>query len=789
MLRWLRMAVILLAVLTLGVGAGAPALATSPLPPPDLIRPEPWPLPVPVPPPPGRRPAPVRLEAMTTTAAARDGVVSVQVVQVFRNHGATQSEGAYLFPLPAGAVVGKFQMRVDGEEHGAELLDAGKARSIYEAIVAQSRDPALLQYVGRGLIQARVFPIPPGAERRVELSYDQVLARDAGAWELALPAGGAHGGAPRVQVEVRLEASAPLRTVYSPTHQVQVVRDGERRATVRYTGAGSGDLRLLYGGGQSDVAATLMTYRPGAEDGYFLLTLTPPATAAAAAVVPRDVVLVLDTSGSMAGAKITQAKQALRFVLERLNPGDRFNLVAFSSDVRPYADTLRPRSEWQAAAAWVDGLQAVGGTNISGALGTALFLARTGAEAGRPQYVVFLTDGLPTVGPQDSETILKLVAADATRDQRIFTFGVGFDVNTDLLDGLAAGFKGAGTYVRPDEDLEDAVSRFYAKVAQPVLADLALQLAGARTYDLYPAPLPDLFAGGQLVVLGRYSGDGPGRVTLTGHTGTGTRTLVYDDLAFARRDQAHDFIARLWAGRKIAYLLTQVRQGGHSREVVDEIVQLSLRYGILTPYTSFLVQEPGMAASPTAAREEAARKVMDAPPSGVGAVTQSATVGNLKAADSLQAQQQAPAAPMPAAGPTGATAAPLPAMQQVADRTFVQRDGIWTDTEYREGMTAQAVAFGSARYFELARRHPGALSVGLPLLVVLDGQAYQINDTGAPAEVPPAPPAGPGAAAPAPAPGGTGAPAGGRPGVRLSVGVGIGAALLLAGAAVWRRLG
>ncbi len=727
----------------------------------------------PLPPQPGTlppRPAPpqflvdptgaIHLEAMEVRAEVHDGVAAVRVVQAFRNRLGRMAEGTYLFPLPAGAVVSHFQLRVDGEDFGAELLDAGQARAIYESIVAQNRDPALLQYVGRGMIQARVFPIPPGAERRVELAYDQMLAQAAGTYELTLPA----GGAPQVEVEVHLQTGAPLRTLYSPTHEVTVARDGDRRATVTYRGgnaAGPRDLHLFFGGGDT-VAASLLTYRTGSEDGYFLLSLMPPADVSAAEALPRDVVLVLDTSGSMAGIKLTQAKEALRFVLERLNPADRFNVVGFASSVRTYAETLRPQSEWRNAASWVDSLQAVGGTNIDGALNTALDLARAGAESGRPQFVIFLTDGLPTVGLSDPQAILDKARRLATRDQRVYTFGVGYDVNTDLLDGLADQFRGVSAYIAPEEDLEDRISRFYSQVAQPVLADLALTYDGVRVYDVYPVPLPDLFAGGQLTVMGRYNGEGTARVTLKGTAARVARTFTFEDLTFARREQLHAFIPRLWAGRKIAYLLTQVRQdtvrGGGDREVVDEIVALSLRYGILTPYTSFLVQEP--ANGPAGPRREAApgQAAMDsiasAPASGAGAVSQARAVNQLKTATSVQAQS-APALPSPAGLASGAGAETALPIRQVTDRTFVFRSGVWTDTAYAEGMPLTEVPFGSVRYFELARQYPEAFGVGLPLIVVLSGAAYRITDTGAPAEIPPAPaetvsarPGGPALAAP-----------------------------------------
>lgn len=755
-LRPLRGAGFFLALLLSWILAAAPVLAHG------IIIPEP-----PAPPLPPERPGPatLSLERLQVDATVEGSIATVRVEQRFVNRGSTNAEGTYLFPLPQGATIRSFKMYIDNEPLGGELLSAEEARRIYEGIVARNRDPALLQYVGSGLISAQVFPVPPGEERTIALEYTQVVPQEGRLKELVLPA----GGAPEVVVQLRLESRSPLTSLYSPTHTVAIHRDGPRRATVSYEGNGSQgpqELRLYFGGesgGSGELSADLLTYALPGEPGYFLLLVSPPLAVPAGEVQAKDVILVLDTSGSMEGQKLIQARDALQFVLERLGAADRFGLIAFHSEVRLYRQELLPAAEAAAAVGWVQQLGAGGSTNISGALEKAQQLAAAEQQPGRPQYIIFLTDGLPTIGLREPGQILGLVREGAAPNQRIFTFGVGYDVNTLLLDGLARENRGISTYVQPGEDLEEKVSSFYRKVASPVLSDLTVAVDGVQVEDLYPRPLGDLFAGSQLVVAGRYPGSGPATLTLRGTLNGKVREYRFDDLTFPAQSTGRDFVPRLWAGRKIAYLLQEIRLHGESREVVDEVVALSQRYGILTPYTAFLIQEPDLMTSTDAAGEAVRAAATSAPQSGAGAVEAAKSVGDLYLADSLQDQQAAQAPAMVA--PSGATASggsaagtgAAPAdgrggggqaqsgagpgagspVRTAGDKTFLFRNGIWTDTAYTPGASLQELPFGTPEYFALAARYGRYLSVGLPLIVVLEGQAYRVT-----AEESPAPPGG-----------------------------------------------
>ncbi len=545
-----------------------------------------------------------------------DQVATTRVDQVFANETGRDLEGTYVFPLPESATVTGFSMWVDGQRQDGEVLTREEARRLYESIVRRNRDPALLEYVGRGAFQARVFPVPAGGERRLQLEYTQALTTEGDVLRYVYPLNTERFSARPLQqaaVSVTLRSARPLKAIYSPSHEVSVVRQGEHEAQVSWEAANvrpREDFELVFGVSPDPVGLHLLTHRPAGEDGYFLL-LAAPAVRGPERPVAQDVTLVFDTSGSMAGAKMEQARGAMRYVLNRLRPEDRFNVVTFSSTVSPFAPEMQPAGsgERERALALVERLEATGGTNINEALTTALGLAPKasagGVTGGRPHTLIFVTDGLPTVGPRDAEPIISAARAAAGPGAavRVFPFGVGHDVNTTLLDALAAEFGGVSAYVKPGENLEEAVSAFYARVGTPVLTDLRLDFGGAGVYDLLPPRLPDLYAGGQILVAGRYRTPGTFDVSLSGVAQGSPQRFALPGATFAGGPQAgRESLPRLWAGRKIGFLLGELRRrggaGGGDRELIDEVVALSRRYGIATPYTSIFVPEPGQPGQP-----------------------------------------------------------------------------------------------------------------------------------------------------------------------------------------------
>jgi Ca-activated chloride channel family protein len=529
--------------------------------------------------------------------AIDDQVAITRVEQVFRNHTDRELEATYIFPVPKGASVRKFSMWVGGKELPGELVEAAKARQIYESIVRRTQDPGLLEYMGSDLLRLKVFPILPRSDQKVAVSFTAVAPAENGLVQYTYPLktdGKAVSTLEKFSLNLKLKSQHAIQNIYSPTHAITITRPSDREASIAFAKEQAlldRDFLLYYSAGGNDVGLTAVTHRPIADQGgYFLLLVSPRPELSKEKRVPRDMVFVLDTSGSMRGKRMEQARNALKYCLKQLHSGDRFGLMNFATTVNRYTDGLLPASTAEVAKAtrWVESLEATGGTAINDALATALSM-RTNDE-GRTFTIVFFTDGQPTIGETDPEKILKTVAEKNSASTRIFTFGVGDDVNATMLDALAEQTRAVSSYVREAEDINEKVSSLYGKISNPVLTNLKLQVTGdIKLSEVYPPQLPDLFHGTQLVVLGRYTGQGHAAVKLTGMVGKEPQEFVYETKFSDKTNEDRAFVEDLWARRKVGYLLDAIRRNGEKKELVEEVVALAKRYGISTPYTSYLI--------------------------------------------------------------------------------------------------------------------------------------------------------------------------------------------------------
>ncbi|MCC6420962.1 MAG: VWA domain-containing protein [Gemmataceae bacterium] len=531
------------------------------------------------------------------TVAVEDQVAITRVEQTFRNHTDRQLEATYVFPVSKGASVREFAMWIGDTKVPGELVEADKARQIYTSIVQRTQDPGLLEYLGNNLLRLRVFPVPPRGDQKITLSYTSVAPSENGVIEYVYPLrtdGKAVQTLEKFSLRVDLRSQHALTNIYSPTHAIAMTRPSDRQAVVTFAKEQAlldRDFQLYYKAGTKDVGLTALAHRPiGDVPGYFLLLISPRAELSKSQQVPRDMVFVLDTSGSMRGKRMDQARNALTYCLNNLGENDRFALLNFATTVNKYHDGLQPATKVNVAQArkWVSGLEASGGTAINDALVAAL--AMRGADTSRTFTIVFFTDGRPTIGETDVQKIQRNVLGKNTANTRIFSFGVGDDVNATFLDKLAEESRALSTYVRESEDIEHRVSTLYSKISNPVLANLKLTVnPNVKLAEVYPPELPDLFHGSQLVVLGRYTGQGHVAVKLTGSVGKDAKEFVYEVNFPDRTNEARTFVEDLWARRKVGYLLDQIRVNGENKELVTEVVTLAKRYGITTPYTSYLV--------------------------------------------------------------------------------------------------------------------------------------------------------------------------------------------------------
>ncbi|AWM38082.1 von Willebrand factor type A domain protein [Gemmata obscuriglobus] len=541
---------------------------------------------------------PLAMVKHKVTVVIDEQVALTTVEQTFRNHTDRNLEATYLFPVPKGASVDRFTMWVNGKELGGELLDAKHAHKVYTDVVRRTQDPGLLEYLGNSLMKLSVFPIPPKGDQKIKLAYKFVAPKDGSVVEYVYPLktdGKATRTLEEFSVSLTIKSRHAVQNVYSPTHAVNTVRKSDKEVSVTFERKQAlldKDFQLFYGHGDKDIGLSPLVYKPiQTEDGYFMFLISPQVEAEKKRVA-RDLVLVLDTSSSMSDIKMQQAKKAVKFCLSQLQPEDRFGVVRFSTTVTKFrSELVAANTDYlDLATKWIDGLKTSGGTAIWPALNDAL--AMRSSDPSRPFTMVFFTDGQPTVDETNADKIVKNVLAKNTGNTRIFTFGVGDDVNAAMLDQLADSTRAVSTYVREAEDIEVKVSGLYAKISNPVLTDVQLATSeNVQLHEIYPPKLPDLFQGTQLVVIGRYTGEGPSVIRLTGLVGKERQELVYE-FNFPGKtesDVGKDFVEPLWARRKVGYILDQIRVNGEKKELVDEVVMLAKRYGIATPYTSHLV--------------------------------------------------------------------------------------------------------------------------------------------------------------------------------------------------------
>jgi Ca-activated chloride channel homolog len=670
-------------------------------------------------------------------------VATTHVEQVFRNDTGATLEGTYLFPIPESASIAEFAIWDGDRRLVGEVRTREEARRIYDEIVRRQRDPGLLEYAGKDLFQASIFPILPHSDKKLEITYTQVVRAEGGTVSYRYPLG---IGRQLAQIDsvagrIEVESREPLRNVYSPTHVIDVKRSNERRSLVSFeseNGKEPQDFQLFYTISKEDFGLTLLTHREPGKHGYFLLMISPKDDWSEQEYSAKDVVFVVDTSGSMAEeGKMEKARAALLYGVRILRPQDRFNIISFAGEERLMEAGLIPADEKGRARgeSFVKALKPVGGTNINQSLLASLRqFSETDRE--RPKMLVFMTDGLPTVDETNVTKIIDNVRKATKPGVRLFTFGVGYDVNTALLDKLAADNGGVADYVEPKEDLEVKVSNFFAKVSYPVLTDLQLDMGGAQTDLIYPRGIPDVFRGSQVTLIGRYSNTADldkVQMKLTGKSGGSSRTYTYENLSFALRAETNEYLPRLWATRRVGWLMEQVRTNGEQKELRDEIVDLGTRYGIVTPYTSYLALEDAATSRLLTGGQPAQRRA------GRG------SLGNMNAPGIM-----APAA-SPAPVVTGAEAIQLSksarkqqdvdsvkdeaksdAVRRVGGKTFYLDNGVWVDSEFKieTHLPETVLAFGSDEYFALLQQHSklgSYFALGERVVVVFEGRVYRVN--------------------------------------------------------------
>lgn len=680
---------------------------------------------------------------------------TTKVDQVFHNDTNVDEEGTYIFPLPKGASISKFTMFIGEVEANGKILDRDEARKLYESVVRRRKDPALLEYMDHNTFQARVYPIPANGDKRIRLSYNEVLQKNGTLCKYVYPLSTERFSSKPLQdvrVTIHIKSPTAVSNIYSPTHTIKVEQTKPNEAIVTWTAKDvkpDEDLALYFSQAKGDVALDVLSYKESSKQGYFMLLASPQVDDEKKVVRPRNVVFVLDRTGSMAGDKIVQAKGALKYCLNSLHPQDKFNVISFNESPDAVWDNAgenlvaASKANINKALEYASRIDASGGTNLNAAVIKALkSFGPSAKKGGNPDFVVLITDGLPTVGEQNIETILKN-AKDVKSDARVFSFGVGYDVNTHLLDLMTEQSGGKSEYVLPNEDIESVVSTFFNSVGEPELTDVSIKASGVKILDMFPSnPLPDLFKGSQMIILGKYDGTGSATFTLSGTASNGAHKWE-TTVNLSDSNTEKDFIPQIWAARKIGFLLDQVRLH-RSDELIKEIILLSKEWGIPTEFTSFLVEEPltpqllNEAITGAKSNFQEARKSA----SGQWSVTQSMNSSNLK--DRAQVQASVSAMPGGMGGgrmssnargyvdSEGNTVA-VDNIQNIGARTFYQRNNQWVDAQV-EGKNLKSIQIKqySDAHFKLLAAYPELVRYQRlgNMSIFVNNQSVEIGDTG-----------------------------------------------------------
>ncbi|MCX6344811.1 MAG: VIT domain-containing protein [Armatimonadetes bacterium] len=683
-----------------------------------------------------------------------DQLCTTKVDQIFHNDTNVDREGMYIFPMPLGAAITKFSMFAGEDEIAGKILDKDEARNIYESIVRQRKDPAILEYIDRNTFRARVYPIPANGDKRIRLSYAEVINKSGSTYRYVYSLSTERFSARPLEsckVTIKIKCKRPITNIYSPTHILDIEHPSANEAIATWSAKNTRpdtDMVVYYSVSDNDLGIDLVAHREAGKPGYFMLMASPAVPIDKTKVQPKNVIFVLDRTGSMAGEKINQAKSALKFCLNTLKEQDRFNIITFNESPSLMFEKMQnPTSEIRKKALnSIDDIDATGSTDINNALITAR-KQFDGLDSPR-NYVVFLTDGQPTAGITDLDTILKNVKMPKAK---IFVFGVGYDVNTHLLDKLAEQNRGSTDYVRPNENIEAKVSTFFAKVSDPLLADVTLEISGVQISDRFPsADIPDIFKGTQLIVFGRYTGSGNVKVTITGMADNSKKTFTLNAVLPDKEDE-NEFMPQLWAARKIGYLLDEIRLHSN-QELIDEVVQLSKTYGIPTEYTTFLADERKTVDMLVADIADVKTKAESASKfdSGSFGVAQSANAQASRGQNQMQnggvggmsgAANKFEIIGKPAAnGRIGGTfqnsddrTVVVANVQNIAKRTFYQRGDFWEDSDLQPKQALMQIKQFSDAHFKLLKAYPKLSqysTLGNLRVILENNQALEIGPNG-----------------------------------------------------------
>ena len=681
-------------------------------------------------------------------------IAVTNIDQVFYNPTKNQLQGYYIFPIPQNAAIKKFSMDINGKETNAELLNSDKARKIYEDIVRKHLDPALLEYMGNGLYKVRIFPIEPHSEKRVKISYSQILTKDNSTTEYLYPLNTEKFSSKplkNVHVNVNIRAKNEIKNVFCTSHNTDIIYKNKNNVIVSYEEENvkpDRDFILCFNNTDEKIGISLLTYKQKNENGFFYLDINPGFQDLKNPIIEKDVTFILDTSGSMKGDKLKQAKKALIFCIENLGKKDKFEIIRFSTEAESFFNQLKETNEMNIIKAkeFIKSFDPVGGTNIEEALNLAL--SRNNNKT-RPHFIIFITDGKPTIGKTKEKDLLEIIQKNNSNQLRIFTFGIGYEINTHLLDKITELTHSYRSYITPSESIEIKISNFFMKIQYPVLTDISLKINGKVQFlKHYPRDIPDLFKGSSINIIGRYKGYGDISLVLKGMINEKLQSYTYK-INFPRENLNNESISTLWASRRVGYLLDQIRLNGEKKEIIEEITLLAKNYGIITPYTSYLIVEDEVAQVRKGKLElekQVLNKIINHDDKifeqnkkeyydiknkdGMASVRSSKEIQTLNKAFNYQQTLQGESR-LGIINNEGYQANLSNIVKNIQGRSFYQVQNSWIDIKIQQIKTKNKniIKFAGKKYFELLKKYPEVaqiLALGKNIKFVFNNEIYEI---------------------------------------------------------------
>ena len=636
----------------------------------------------------------LELTSVDVAVQIDERVARTRTDQIFTNHAEWEVEGIYEFTLPEGAIITDLVLWIGDKRIQGEVLEKEEARQTYDDIVRQRIDPALIEQVTPNQFRLSIFPFPAKGSRRVEFEYMQLLESHSGRLDYSFPL------APETDQPLQMELFV-LRAQVRSQHAFEVTTSGLPRLT-EVDQPDAHRANIFFGDEQikprEDFTLTIrqtddrpkpsvLSFAPQANDdlGYYALWLPPLPELTQGDPLPRSLTFVIDISSSMQEGKLRAVKGALIAAIDALDAADLFNIVVFTHRADSFAAAPVPADpdNKKAATAFINQQDALGVSNFEAGLGRAMQQA---FPANRVNHVIFLTDGLPTLGEVELEPLSELIGQWSAGQARLFTIGVGRDVDQGFLSGLAENHRGEAYFLSEEGDIEAALQDLFESFTFPVLLLDELSFDQVEIHDVHPRGLETLAAGRELFQVGRYRGGGTFTLSLIGHVGEEGVSVDFP-LEFTQSDVSGSLIPRLWAYQKIQALEEQIARFGEQQELLDDILALGLEYRLVTRRTSLFAPDDGVEVNPQPRDDEVALNFGD--------------LGDLFGTTDIND-----------ARPT----------THWLGRDFVFQDEVWIDTAYQPGMPKELYEGRTYQPAELAH----FARLGQAMLVVVAERAYEI---------------------------------------------------------------